>query len=231
MVNKEKRAEFRVLFLITTPKIADKASKLFYEGRIPIQYRFRGKGTASNEIMSMLGLVSTEKSVLISFLPRKFAGEMLKKLQKILYLGSPDSGIAFSVPLTGGNSRVLELIDSLDEMETNLMEEGRGTGMIETKYSMIMVIVNQGFSEAVMDAAKPAGATGGTVFHCRRIGSEEAMKFWGISIQQEREIILILSTQEAKKEIMSAIGKNCGMRSEAHGIVLSLPVDDVVGLD
>ena len=103
--------------------------------------------------------------------------------------------------------------------------------MIENEYAMIMAIVNQGFSEEVMDAARPMGASGGTVFHSRRIGNEEAMKFWGIRIQEEREVVLILVKKENKLPIMQAICQQCGMQSEAHGIVFSLPVDGIIGLN
>lgn len=69
------------------------------------------------------------------------------------------------------------------------------------------------------------------MFHSRRIGSEEAMKFWNISIQQEREVVLILAKKENKKVIMQAIHKSCGMQSKANGIVLSLPVDEIIGVN
>ena len=75
------------------------------------------------------------------------------------------------------------------------------------------------------------GASGVTVLHSRRIGSEESMKLWGISVQQEREIILIIARKEDKRAIMQVIGKQFGMQSEANGIVLSLPVDGITGLN
>lgn len=103
--------------------------------------------------------------------------------------------------------------------------------MAEAKYSMIMAIVNQGFSEAVMEAARPMGATGGTILHSRRISDEEAMKFWNIHVQGERETVLILAEKKEKLPIMKAIGEKCGMQTEARGMVLSLPVDGVVGLN
>jgi len=101
---------------------------------------------------------------------------------------------------------------------------------MDGNYAMILAFVNQGFSEEVMAAGKIAGATGGTVFHSRRVGSEEALRFWGISIQEEREIVLILAKKEQKKAIMQAISSQCGSHTDAHGVVISVPVDDVAGL-
>ena len=74
------------------------------------------------------------------------------------------------------------------------------------------------------------GAGGGTVFHTRRVESDDAAAFWGISIQEEREIVLILAKKEQKKAIMEAISQSCGAKTDAHGVVISLPVDEVAGL-
>ena len=94
-----------------------------------------------------------------------------------------------------------------------------------------MAFVNQGYSEEVMAAAKPAGAGGGTVFHSRRVGSDETQQLWGITIQEEREVVLILASQENKLAIMQAITEKCGIKSEANGFVISMPVDGVVGIN
>lgn len=122
-------------------------------------------------------------------------------------------------------------MEKMEPEEKERLAERNETDMTDNEYSMIMAIVNQGFSEDVMNAARPKGASGGTVFHSRRVGNEEAMKFWKISVQEEREVVIILAGKEDKLAIMQEIGKKCGMQSKAQGIVMSLPVDSVVGLD
>ena len=104
-----------------------------------------------------------------------------------------------------------------------MAEEGRDS-------CMIISIVNQGLSDEVMKAARPAGATGGTVFHSRRLGNETATKLLGISIQEEREVVMILARNSRKKEIMEAINKHCGIDSECNGIVFSVPIADIEGM-
>ena len=126
---------------------------------------------------------------------------------------------------------MVRLIETLEPENSRMSIERDEVEMMESEYSMIMAITNRGYSEEIMDAARPLGASGGTVFHSRRIGSEEAMKFWGISVQPEREIVLIIAQKDVKKPIMQAIGKKFGMQSEANGIVLSLPVDGIAGLN
>ena len=102
--------------------------------------------------------------------------------------------------------------------------------MTEAKHTLVAAVVNRGFSEDVMNAARAAGARGGTVIHSRCIGNEEATGVWGLSVQEEKEIILILSKAEVKLDIMRSITEMCGVNSKAQGVVFSFPVDSVMGL-
>ena len=231
MADEHKKIAFRMLFLIATPKLVNKASGLFKEGNVPMQYIFHAQGTATSDVMDMLGLDGVDKNILMSMMPRDFADEMLRKLRKRLHLGMPNTGIAFTVFMSGGSGHLVQMTENLEPEETGKSLERKDADMADHEYSMIMAIVNQGFSEDVMNAARPKGASGGTVFHSRRIGSQEAMKFWKISVQEEREVVIILATKEDKLPIMQEIGKKCGMQSKAQGVVMSLPVDGIVGLD
>lgn len=230
MTTNNQKPMFQMLFLIATPKLVHKAVELCKEGMVPVQYIMHAQGTASSEIMDMLGLGGVEKDLLLSMLPKVLADKLLKKMRKSLHLGMPNTGIAFTVTMSSCSGHMIRLMESTQPQEEERPGRDEWKEM-ENEYSAIMAIVNQGFSEEVMNAARPMGASGGTVFHSRRIGSEEAMKFWNISIQQEREVVLILVKKESKKAIMQAVNKKCGMQSEAHGIVLSLPVDEIVGMN
>lgn len=225
-----KKTAFRMLFVIATPNLIRRAARLLQEELVPVQYVLQAQGTATSSIMDMFGLDGVKKKLLLSMMPKECADRMLKRLRKDLHLGMPNTGIAFTVAVSGCSGRAVSLMEGMQEQEESALRRDEWDKM-ENAYSAIMAIVNQGFSEDVMNAARPMGATGGTVFHSRRISSEEAMKFWGISIQQERETVLILAAKEAKKGIMQAIGEKCGMKSEAQGIVLSLPVDEIIGLN
>ncbi len=229
-VEKEKAA-YRLLWLIATPKLTEKAADLLRKEHIPVQYQFRAQGTASSEMMDLLGLGSVEKAALMMELSKAVADELLIKLRKQLHLGMPNSGIAFTIPISGGSNQMVKVLESMRQEAGQASLERNERRMSESDYSMILAIVNQGYSEEVMDAAKPAGASGGTVFHSRRVGSQEAMRLWGISVQQEREIVMILAKKRDKLPIMQAIGQKCGRKSGAQGIVLSLPVDGVAGID
>ena len=95
---------------------------------------------------------------------------------------------------------------------------------------MIVCIVNNGFSEAVMDAAKAAGARGGTVINARGTADKEAEKFFNISIQPEKEMVLILVKSEIRDAVLHALYKGAGLGTPAHGLAFAARVDAVVGL-
>ena len=98
------------------------------------------------------------------------------------------------------------------------------------EHEVIFCIVNAGFSEAVMDAAKEFGARGGTVIRARGTANAEAEKLFQIAIQPEKEIVMILVDSKIKNDILHALYQAVGLKTPGQGIAFSLPVDEVVGL-
>ena len=214
---------YRLICLISNVELAEKATPFLRSQGVSVEYNMLVHGTASSDIMNMLGLGTTEKVLIAGMTTQANATAILPQMRKKLYLGMPNTGIAFTIPITGGPSKLFENIEnSTTQNEDNEIMEDRD-------FSMIMAIVNQGYSDAVMDAAKPAGATGGTVFHTRRV-EENGAHFWGISIQEERETVMIIARNSRKKEIMKAINEKCGIDTESRGIVFSVPIADVEGI-
>ena len=97
-------------------------------------------------------------------------------------------------------------------------------------FEVILCIVNQGFSEAAKDAAKKVGARGGTVMNGRGTASKESEKFYNITIQPEKEIVMILVATDIKDKMLKALYDAVGMDTPAQGIAFSLPVDSVAGI-
>lgn len=216
---------YRLICLIAKAEIANKAEGILSERGIDVEYRMLVHGTASSEVMNLLGLGTTEKVMISAIATQGSASDLLPQMRKRLYLGMPDTGVAFTIPITGGQNRLFENVTA------NAKDSGRTEVMEDREFSMIIAIVNQGFSDAVMNAARPEGATGGTVFHSRRVeNSMPGRSFWGIAIQEERETVMILARNSRKKEIMKAISEKCGIDTESNGIVFSVPIADVEGL-
>lgn len=97
-------------------------------------------------------------------------------------------------------------------------------------HEVIFCIVNAGFSEAVMEAAKEAGARGGTILNARGTANKQAESLFHIAIQPEKEIVMILVAANIKDAVLHALYKKAGLDTMGQGIAFSLPVDNVVGL-
>jgi nitrogen regulatory protein PII len=98
------------------------------------------------------------------------------------------------------------------------------------EHEVIFCIVNAGFSDSVMDAAKEFGARGGTVIHARGTANSEAEKMFGITVQSEKEIVMILVPSDIKNDILHALYKAVGLKTPGQGIAFAMPVTNVVGL-
>lgn len=188
---------------------------------IPLVLSAHGHGTATTEILDYLGLEATEKTVLFCVGAR--SPKLVRRAAKELWLDIPGRGILMTVPLSsiGGVSAKEYLLQGQEAEES--MEN-------KQTHELLVVIAKQGHTDQVMNAARSAGATGGTVVHAKGAGTELAKKFFGVSIASEREMVFILTKQESRKEIMKAIMTQAGMKTEAEGMVFSMPVSDIAGL-
>ncbi len=98
------------------------------------------------------------------------------------------------------------------------------------KFELVVAIVNQGFGDSVMDAARQCGARGGTILNARGTAREEAESKFGIMIHPDKEVVLILASTKIKDNILHAIYEQVGLDTPGQGIAFTTPVDDVVGL-
>ena len=192
------------------------------------KYSVIAQGTASSEILDMLGLGSTEKRMLVSILPKHIADATITKLHEELSLHKADGGIAFTLPLTGVSAMLMKMMNEQYKTQNETKDEEKS--MSEQKFTLIATVINRGFGGDVMAVARENGAKGGTIVNSRQLIDEEATGFWGISMQEEKEILLIITEIENKLPLMKAISENFGLHSEAKGIVTSLPIDTVSGI-
>ncbi len=101
--------------------------------------------------------------------------------------------------------------------------------MSDFQNQVVICIVNDGFADAAMDAARAVGAKGGTVLSARGTANLEAEKAFSIQIQPEKEMIMILVDEKIKEDVLHALYKSVGTHTPAHGIAFALPVDGVAG--
>ncbi len=217
------------LYLMTTivdRKDVDKYLNLYRENDLHVTYLTLGFGTVANEILDYLGLDSSEKAVAFSVLEEQTWVIIKKQLEKKLRIDAAGSGIAFIIPLSsvGGKKTLQFLLGSQD-----YQKEEEST-LKNTIHDLIVVIAEQGYTNMIMDAARAAGAYGGTVVHAKGTGMEAAEKFMGVSLAAEKEMVFIVTKTEQKNAIMQAIMKDAGLDSKAKSILFSLPVTDTAGL-
>lgn len=217
------------LYLMTTivdRKIVNRYLDLYQENDLNVNFLSLGFGTAASDILDYLGLESAEKAVSFAVLEEDKWKTVKKQLEKKLKIDAPGGGIAFIIPLSsiGGKKALQFLLESQDyqkEEESTLQN---------TTHDLIVVIAEQGYTELIMEAARAAGAYGGTVIHAKGTGMAAADKFMGVSLAVEKEMIFIVTKTEQKNSIMQAIMQKAGLDSKAKAITFSLPVTDTAGL-
>lgn len=217
------------LYLMTTivdRKVGKKYLELYKSNEQHVMFTSLGEGTASSDMLDYLGLDKAEKLVVFSVQEEDDWLRIKKQLQQKLKIDAPGGGIAFIIPLSSiGGKKALQFL--LEKQDYQKEEEST---LKDTERELIIVIANQGNIELIMDAAREAGAYGGTVIHARGTGMEKAEHFMGVSLAAEKEMIFIVAKKEQKNNIMKAIMEKAGMESRAKSIVFSLPVTDTAGL-
>lgn len=205
---------------------AEKFTNLFRECGVSVVLETSGEGTAVSEVLNLFGLEATEKKVLFSMVTGEKWKEVKQGLRKKIQIDIPGRGIAFIVPVSsiGGKKALMFLTDGQDYVK------GEETTLKGTEYELLMVIANQGYSDVIMDAAREENARGGTVLHARGTGMQQAEKFLGVTVADEKEILLIVVKKDDKNRIMKAIMEKAGLNSKARSIVFSLPVTDTAGM-
>ncbi len=198
--------------------------KEFRAGGIGACLQCMGRGTASSELLDVLGFGTSEREIVIGLASTSCIENMIYRLHTELRGRLDAHGIMFDLSLTGLNSRIATVMLS---GEQSGMENG-GNVMPQTESSLILVTVNQGHTDTVMDTARAAGAAGGTIIRARWAGETDAEQFMGISIQAEKEIIAIVASTENRNTIMETINRKHGLNTEAGAMICSLGIDHML---
>lgn len=217
------------LYLTTTivdRKNGPRYERLYKESGPEVTFTALGTGTARSDVLDYLGLEAAEKTVIFSVQEEEGWLTLKNELRHKMHIDAPGEGIAFTIPLSSiGGKRTLRFLLSKDEYQKE--EE---SVLKDTTHDLIVVIANRGYIDVVMDAARAAGAYGGTVIQAKGTGMASAEKFMGVSLAAEKEMIFIVTKTEQKNSIMKAVMEQVGVENRAQAIVFSLPVTDTAGL-
>ncbi len=198
------------------------------ENNIYFSFRLHGDGTASSDLLALLGLDGAQKDIIINLLPTSRVPLVIQSISNLMSMGSPGKGIAFCVPLAGLNALADREIRAQFGDELLETQQQRGGDLVN--FNLILAVYNAGFTNEVVSVARGAGATGGTVVHARGIAKEQGESFFGLTIQDEKEVIAILSPADMSRTIMDALNQKCGANTEISALLMLLPVTDVAGL-
>lgn len=218
--------ELYLMVSIVNRRQAGRFYDLYAELGVTLGMVTLGRGTAASDILDYFGLAAAEKAIFASVVTEETWKAVKSNLQKRMHIDVPGTGIAFITPISsiGGKKQLQFLLNG------QAFEKGEESTLKETRYELLLIIANQGYSELIMDAARAAKAGGGTVIHGKGTGMEAAEKFLGFSLASEKEAVLIVVPTADKNAIMQAVMEKAGLRSKAKAIALSLPVTSTAGL-
>ena len=211
--------------LLTIAKRADKKefNAFFKRYEVNPVYSLDADGTTNSKTLSLLGIERTEKTVFLSVVSGLLAKKLMKGLSRELYIDLPDRGIAVACPLVSvGGAATLSALTSgtINEKDENDMN---------TERELIVVITNRNTTDLVMDAAREGGARGGTVLHAKGTADKGSTTFFGVSLAEEKEVILIVAGDADRNNIMRSIMQKAGADTPAGALAFSLPVSHVAG--
>lgn len=266
----------RIVMSIVERQKGKKLIRFYKEHGVTCHFRTMGHGTASSELLDILGFGSSERDLLLSFGAEREVQQLFSSLREE-YDAVPARGIAFSAPLSALNALAAAVLMKEDEnpkenremisqecptestkgdssvipegsaemnsaenskvilkespkekeMENEMGKEMKKENPQQKEHSLILIVVNQGYTEEVMNTARTAGARGGTIIRSRWAGSEESELFCGMTLQAEKEIIAILAGSEHRKQIMEAVNRLHGMNTPAGAMICSVGVEEV----
>ncbi|MFA6617632.1 MAG: P-II family nitrogen regulator [Candidatus Neomarinimicrobiota bacterium] len=220
----------KLLIAIVDMNKGEKLSMFLNDHDYKFHFVSIAEGTAPSEIRSYWGFEDTQKSVVWALIPGDSSKHVLSIIKNEFMLNRPNTGVVFIVPIESfADPVVADHISKCGDRPENKNEENGEEKMDKREYSLLMAIVKKAYSDEVMAAAREVGAKGGTILKARGTGEHEITKFLGITIEPEKDIILILTKREKRSNIMKTIYEKAGLHTEGNGLILALPVDEALG--
>ena len=211
------------LISVVNPGAMDRVCEIAAALDLPQTVTLLGHGTAVQSMLDLLGIESTEKRVIMTVANPEKTRKFIKEMRRQGYIGIPGHGIIMAVPIKSvGGGKTLAYLNNGEQ------QSARYTPELSDRYELIVIVANEGRTDQVMNAARAAGATGGTVLHGKGTGSQNK-KFYNVSIAAEKEVILMVAPSDRKAAIMQSVLHHAGPDSDAGAVLFSLPVSEVAG--
>lgn len=229
-VSKSRTGTNRAKLLISIVNRGDDEalSEILNDFSVALTFSCMGMGTARAAVLRYLGIGTSEKDIMISLIPESDEDAILNEIRMKMSLHLVGRGIAFTVPLSAISEIVANGLVSAAALKT--VNRRKTMKDKDRNYDLIVAAVAEGYVDDAMEAARRAGAAGGTILRARSINNEKVEQFVGISINEECELLLIVAQRDEKISIMNALSESVGLKSDAGGILFSVPIDKTVGI-
>ena len=198
--------ELYQLIAVVEREQEEKLEGVFRSAGTVVGYSQPARGTAGRDILARYGLSQTEKRIVAAVANVSQQQMIFKLARKLLYMDIPGNGILAAIPIKA--------------------VAGRKT----LAYLTDRAVVDAGFADLAMDAAREAGAGGGTVLHAKGTGGARGEQFFSVRFADEKDMLYIVAHKSEKAAVMKAVAAKAGPATEAHGICFSLPISSVMGL-
>ncbi len=176
-----------------------------------------GKGTASNEILKFFEYTSIKKEILFTVIKKERENEILEYMSKCFNFHKPNTGIAFSMPL-------IEVVTTNEHAKEGKKEN------LDMEYEVVFVVVDNHRGDEVVSIANRYGAKGATIIHGRGSGVHEKGSIFNITIEPEKEIVMMLIKANKHQEVVDGLSKELDIKSPGNGIIFSASVNQALGL-
>lgn len=210
---------YELYCVIVNNHIGTKVIKMARELGISGATVMMAKGTIQSGVLSFLGINDIRREMVLMAARRDIGDEAFQKIATHFAFHKPSHGIGFSIPLTdiiGAKSCVID--PKIQRKKENTM------------YDLIFIVVDRGNAEFVVDAATKAGAHGATILNARGSGIHETQKVFHITIEPEKEMVMILAKKESTKAITESIKTDLDIEKPGKGVIFVMDVTQTVGL-
>ncbi len=215
----------QILTLILSEQQSHKCLRLIKEQGLRGGMIIIGRGTVNSTVLNILGIKSQRKDIIHLLLNKEKAEEMMDFFAEALQLCKPGHGIAYTTPVLG--------VAGLSGQAANFGQNAEKIAQeLEDKnmFKKLTVIVDRGMASDVMEIARKAGVRGGTILHGRGAGAEIATSLFGMEIEPEKELVIILMPDELVEKVVRALSQELRLDEPGKGILFVEPVLDTRGL-
>ncbi len=199
-----------------------KLIKELHNLNVKVNFQTVGFGTAPTEMMDIFGLGTKDKDIIISLAAKSDIKNMIVNFGEAFQSHSKYGGLMIVLDISAA-SRVLSEILNFNSSQP--AEKETVTMQNEHHNKLIVIAVNEGYSESVMQVARKAGATGGTVIKGRLADLEQFAGFIDTKADGDREMLFILAPAKVSQQIMEDVNREFGLTSAANGIIFALPAE------